>query len=134
MAKLPGVKNLDVKDLDDNKERFVESINDFMSSTYLALNRGLTVQDNLVAQVDELVLYISDSSNPYPTGFAWKFPNAKPIGCSIVYADCTDGTEKVSSALFPRWAFVNGQIVIKGIRGVFTTNNQYLIRFFTFGG
>lgn len=133
MSAIPPVKLLDADMLQNNPSGFVDSLNQFTTGVNNALTNGLTVGDNMSAQVNDLQIFVSNEQLPYPFSFSWGFPGVKPQGCIIVRMDSTDGVESVFSSPSPRWDYNDGRIVIKGIRANLTMNKWYQIRFYTFG-
>lgn len=133
MSKAPAVTQIDLKDWTENPTRIVDNLNSFMRDTGHALARGLTVSENMVAQYDDVTLYISDSAPSYPFSFRWQFPGITPRVCMIGMIDSSDGVESVFSAASPRWAYQSGNIVIHGIRANVTSDKRYRITFKTEG-
>ena len=117
--------------LTSDPDQAAQIINNFISSVTQVFNNGISIDENLAGQTNDITLYISDQQNPYPFSFRWNRGPLVPRACFIVRCRCTDNTLKVLASPFPDWDFVNGAVVVKGIVGNFTVNNSYLFRFIT---
>lgn len=133
MSKPPSTYQIDVRDLEANPSRIFDTLNTHMREVRVALDHGLSIEENLVAQFNEIVLYIADGATPYPFSFAWHFPQARPRSCKIGFMESTDGVESVFTGVDPWWGYNDGNIVIKGLRGNITINKTYRITFETKG-
>lgn len=129
--KIAGIKSVQLKDA-----AMAESgINQHMQTVTAALNNALTFDDNMIAQTNEIVFSSQDFAT-FPVSFNWLYPQKQPLGCIITYIDVTpeEEVEYILSPVSPRWTYVDGKIVIRAIRGVFTPYKFYLARFLTYGG
>ncbi len=136
MAFLPPIKTLDASDAPDAPwaKKLYSAVSQFMTGVVTALSNGLTVQNNMAAQVNDVRLYISDSqtSLSFPFSFNWRFPGNPPQGCIVVRIDATDGSERVLSAVMPRWQYRDGQVMVTALRGHFKADAFFDVRFYTF--
>lgn len=110
MAKLPPVQRLVTEDFSDQKKwigKLLSPINQFMESIYQSLNRGLTLKDNLAADVLETQL-----EGVFPAKIAWTL-KSKPVAVLVGQVELVSGaTVSLSSAVGIRWSY-NGQGVLQ---------------------
>jgi hypothetical protein len=135
VAKLPSVKLLPQSDYKDQPllQKLTSSLNQFIIDVVRALDKGLTVSDNMVAQINEKALFVSDSAGSFPFAFAWQNPSTRPRGCIVVRADTQEGDEGIFSAVQPKWSYNEGRVVIEGLRGDLDADRWYDVTFYTFG-
>lgn len=131
MANLPNSTKITGAMLKDDPEQAAQVMNNFISDVVRIMDNGIALSENLAAQVNDITIYISDSQNPYPFSFRWNTPSLIPKACILVRARCTDNTQKVLSAPFPDYDYVNGQVSIKALIGNFTVGFSYELRFLT---
>lgn len=134
MAKAPSIPLFNKEDLTADPDGFINNLNQAFDDIRLALENGITIRENMAAQIDDITVYISDDAPPYPFGFDWKYKNLQPSGCICVYADSKDGVESIFSAPQPRWYYSTGRIVVLGMRGNMQADKYYNLRFYTFAG
>lgn len=130
MSNLPNSTKITGDMLKNDPDQAAQLINNFISDVVRIFDKGISIQEQLAGQVNEITIYISDSQKPYPFSFRWN-QALPPRACWLVRARCTDNTLQVMSAPFPDWDFVNGQIIIKSLVGNFTVNKSYILRFVT---
>lgn len=110
----------------------IDPVNSFMESTYQALNKNLTFNDNIASFTKEITY---KTVATYPTGqeettFQNQLKTA-PIGVVILQAyDKADYTPAAGPVYVP-WVNDNGVITIGTITGL-AANKTYLIRVVVF--
>lgn len=113
--KLPSIKRLVQEEIDTKTgwlPKLLSPLNSFLESVYQALNKGLTVKDNLDGEVKDIEL---DGTYPYLIKWDRKSP---PKAAWIVYSDTTP-----SAGVFLHWEYtVNGQFSIKAVEGLSPTS------------
>lgn len=136
MAKVPSVRILsfDSPSLDKSVGH---PLNQFVKDVSSALSNGLTVTQNMAAQVNTLTFYLPASGVVPPLSFAWQFPQTPPKGCIIVAADAINlvrSLDPISTGLMPRWTYGGdgGLVRILNIRGTMTVDTRYSVTFHTF--
>ncbi len=125
MARIPPIKRLSTEDFKDQTSwigKLLTPLNEFMSTTVAALNRGLTFSDNLAAQVKTLT--ITASADAYPLKFLCTL-NSRPQGLWIVSVrDHASTPLTLTTAVFADWDYANGQVIINNITGL-TAGRKY---------
>lgn len=129
--KLPTQKKIlreDLKDAPAYVNGIIEPVNSFMESVYQALNKNITLGENIASFLKELI-YTTPST--YPTGVEnVLFQNTlrtRPIG--IFLMQVYDRTTYVPppGPVFIPWVDDNGTLVIYPITGL-EASKTYLIR------
>lgn len=107
MAKLPNIKRLVVEDFPAAERKWLPQLlsplNSFMEAVYAALNRQLTVNDNMAGEVRAVEL-----DGVMPLELAWSL-KTKPR--AVIVGDCyrKDGTElTLVDAVGVRWHYTQG--------------------------
>lgn len=134
MAKLPTLVKLVVEEFKDQKAwigKLLVTINDFMSSVNSALNRSLTIKENLAADMRTVEL---DGALPLKLSWDLKVrPRAVLVG--DVYR--SDGTEiTLVDGVAIRWSFnQSGQLQIDQVVGISpSTSARYKLELVAFTG
>ncbi len=134
MAKLPAINRLVTEDFPDQKKwvgRLLQPLNQFMESVYAGLNKGLTLRDNLAADVLTV-----DVDGAFPVKLAWRL-TAKPIAVLVGDVQRSDGgTFALSGAPGLRWSFnQSAQLQIDEVTGVTpTSTTRYKFTLICFTG
>lgn len=128
---LPTQKKIlreDLKDAPPYVNGIIDPVNTFMESVYQALNKNITLTENISSFIKELN-YITPST--YPSGVAnVAFQNTlrvRPMGVLLMQAyDKADYSAPVGPVYVP-WIETNGAITIYPITGL-AASKTYLIR------
>ena len=127
MARIPSIKRLTTEDFKDQGSwigKLFAPLNDFMASVVVALNKGLTFQDNFSAQVK--VLEFEKDANSFPMSFACTL-TTRAAGLWIVKAEHVAGTpDTLTTAVWADWQYDNGVVTINNISGL-TNGKKYRI-------
>lgn len=117
MSRLPSISKLIVEDFPEQKSwagKLFQPLNTFMEQVYSALNRSLTLKDNMAADI-----ITAELDGQMPLKIAWTLKN-KPT--AVLVGDCyrTDGTAlSLVDPVGVRWSFTqSGQLQIDQILGV----------------
>lgn len=81
MAKLPQINRIrreDIPDAEDWIEKLLTPLNQFMEGVYQALNRGIAFNDNLEANLVDVV-FTTDAAYATPTDFGSSVTFANPL-------------------------------------------------------
>lgn len=126
MANLPTTRRITQEELQGEPEQQIETmvrpINLFFESLYTALNKDLTVQENMDAQVTTVRFKVPED---YPSLDAWVDINFQlemkrtPSGAHVLHLEEVDNLTEVHDQ--PVWAdvkFIPGEASIKYITGV----------------
>jgi hypothetical protein len=135
MAALPPIRNITKEDLRGAPEwiNFLLSpLNQFMNAVYNALDRNLTLGENLAANTVK-VSFKTTSDYDFAT---WQIINlSNPIKdrptCVLIGDIKEKDSEKntiITAAPFPVWDYLNGQIRIKFITGLIA-DKRYNVTF-----
>lgn len=114
-------------------ERLLRPINSFATATVAALSKGLTLDDNVQAQIQELAFTTADPiEETFPKFFSVKTAQ-RPRTVTIGSVENLDDPKAVfSSAVFATWTFASdGQVRIGHVTGL-ATNTKYRLRFVCF--
>lgn len=132
--KLPTSKKISREDLKDAPpwvSGIINPVNSFMETVYQALNKNITLQENINSFIKELP-YITDST--YPVAQNVKFQNVlktKPIGVVVMQAfDKATYTPAIGPVYVP-WIEINNEIIIGSITGL-EASKEYTIRLLIF--
>lgn len=119
--KLPLLTQLDRQDFPDAPDwitKLLYPLQLFMTSVYGALNKQLTLQDNLscVVQQFTIVAGASDTNNTF------SFPCNLGRQIAELNAYCTNADGSYT-AVYPQvsWNYIGGNVVINGIKGLTST-------------
>lgn len=122
MAKLPPLKEIQLSDLPDAPSwvgRLLLTINSFMRNVWQALDKRLTLQDNLDAKIVSILVPGSD-----PTG-SFKNPLTRPAaGVILLQAKSVDIP---SNAVGIVWEQIGNDIEILRVSGL-TTGELYSLK------
>jgi hypothetical protein len=124
MSRLPPLKRLVTEDYEDQRswiEKLLQPLNQFMESVTASLNRSLTFNENLDAQITTVEVTTNASSVVSETYFKVTTRN-RPIGVTVVdVRETVSGlNSSIAGAVFPVWDFVpeSKQIRLKTIYGL----------------
>lgn len=123
MSTLPPISRLITEDFGDQKKwiaRLLQPLNQFMESIYAALNRGLTIKENMSGDI-----IITEVDGTFPVKLAWSL-KSKPIAVNVGDIQRSDGgTFSLSGAPGIRWSYnQNGQLQIDQVTGITPTPAQ----------
>lgn len=114
MAKLPTIKKLIFEEIDQTVKwlpKLLAPTNSFFESVYSALNKGLTVTDNMDGEIREVTL-----DGTYPYKLKWSRKSA-PKAAWIAYSDTTP-----SAGVFLHWEYTaDGMFSIISVEGLTPT-------------
>lgn len=149
MASLPPIKQLQVSDFTTQSSwisPLIYTLNLVFGALYNALNNGITLQANCLAQVNPVSITAAASTYYYsnPTTYATAGPssviswnwtkNTKPIGVSLIQlTDTSSSPAPVTSACTVDFSYSNGTVIINSISGL-TAGKTYSATFVTWGG
>lgn len=126
MARIPVITSLNRQDFPDAPNwitKLLYPLQLFMSTVISALRNQLTLQDNFSCVIRQFTL----TAGATDTDNTFTFP--ANLGRTIVefngYVVNTNGNYPVTYPQFS-WNYINGQVVINGIKGL-TTGNTYQI-------
>lgn len=132
MGSLPPIKRFLTEDFPTQASwigNLLYPLNLFFNTVYSNLNNGLTLSQNMLAQVKT----ISISGSSPTTSFPWKFSSA-PIGVTLVNIVQTDGTPAViTNATTCAWSYAAGVVTINNVTGL-NSAHQYSATFIVWGG
>ena len=132
MGQLPSIKSLGMEDFQSQKNwigKLIDPLNSFMSSLVTNLNKGLTINENMMG--------FTKSFDVMGGGFPIYIPNdlkSKPIAITIgnIYIKATPA-ETIGTAATLEWEYAGSQLKIKNITGL-TNNIKYTVTVVVFGG
>lgn len=134
MAKLPVIRRISREDLKDAPswiERLLYPINLVFDALYIALNKGLTFQENINSTIRELDF---TTESTYISSKAWvpiRFTHGlrtRPYAVLLCQIFENEGvTTPITEPVYVDWIEINGQIVINFITGL-TNDKTYKIR------
>lgn len=137
MAKLPTTKKLLIEDVQPPSEqedwvrRLLWPMNSFMTSVYGALNKDLTLTENIDASIREIE-FETDSAYTSGTWTNLQFPrniNHKTNGVLLLQIyDKSDPYAAIINATSISWLDINGTINITYVAGLANSTN-YFARF-----
>lgn len=107
MSDLPQIRRLLVEDFLEQKEwisKLFIPLNNFMDGTFSALNRGITLRQNMAADIKTVTLNRVPTALDYAS-IAWNIPQ-KPISLHIGRIQRTDNTAVVlAAAVAVQWEY-----------------------------
>ncbi len=133
--KLPAIKRIlreDLKEAPDRVSGIIDPMNSFMQAVYLALNRNITLTENVSSFIREMTYNTPPS---YPSGVdPISFKNElkiKPIGVLVLQIyDKSNYTPAVGPVYVP-WVEDDGDIIISTLTGL-VASKSYLLRLVIF--
>ncbi len=135
--KLPNFKRLFKADFKTEYQELIEklafSINDGFSSVYEALNKKISLQDNIQCTVKDLEVTVDSNGVPKNTTSMTIETTGRVLGTTVLKAE-----NQVNSSVYPSGAvFINftqsdKTIIITHITGL-QADNKYLIKVVAFG-
>lgn len=120
MAQIPPITRLSSEDFKEQAgwiEKLIQPINQYFERTTSALNRSLTVKDNMAG--DQLVV---EFNGTFPVRVAWT-AKAKPASVFVGNTVRSDGTSfTLTAAVQVQWSFNQaGQLQIDAVVGITPT-------------
>lgn len=110
MAKINSTKKLIIEDYPADVrpwlKKMIDPLNRFLEQVYYALVKGLTVSDNLKAQINTVSVAVGQT---YPIKFAWTL-NERPS--AVWVANCSEDSGGTVAAYSIAWVYNNGQIEV----------------------
>lgn len=121
MSTLPPIQRLVVEDFQDQKTwigRLLQPLNQFFESVYSALNKNLTIADNISGDVQTIEL-----DGTFPIKLAWKL-KMRPVALLVGNVYRSDGSSTtLTEAVFLQWNFnQSSQLQIDGVVGITPTD------------
>ena len=115
MSALPPIKRFvledfaGVKEIPDFCSKFFYPLNLFLTSTYSALNNGVTIAANTLGVLTSPIAVTSDANGQATTTVNWKYPQSPPRG--VVVMSCTLAGV---STLIPHhsWTYASGVVTV----------------------
>lgn len=134
MGSLPTIKRFLTEDYPSEASwigTLLYSLNLLLNTVYSNLNNGLTIAQNMQAQVKTLSV---SGLNP-TTSFNWNYPNiGAPIGVSVVQCLQTDAPiSVVTNPVTAAWSYTGGVISINNVTGL-SSAHTYSCTFIVWGG
>ena len=132
--KLPTQKKIlkeDLKDAPSYVDGIINPVNSFMESAYAALNKNLTLTENIASFV-KVLEYRTPST--YPTMDNVEFLNqlkSKPTGVMVMQAYNKDTYIPAAGPVYVPWVENAGSIIIHPITGL-VASKIYVIRLVVF--
>jgi hypothetical protein len=126
--KLPAIVKLSTQDFQDQASwigRLFSILNNFTSSIKSALDNGLTISDNQVAQIRTVAV---NGASPI-VSFAWPFVT-KPVGCLVINCTTASGVPQIIPQI--AFSFSQGLTTVQCIG--LSTSVQYEVTFYVIGG
>lgn len=129
--KLPSQKRIlreDLKDAPDWVSPLIDTLNSFMDTVYIALNKNVTFQENIAAFTKELIY---NTPSTYPSGvdnveFVTQL-KTKATGVWVIQAVDRSTYIPATGPVYAPWVEDNGTIVISPILGL-AADKSYLVR------
>jgi len=133
--KLPTQKVIlreDLKDAPSYVGGIIDPVNSFMQTTYQALNKNITLQENIASFIKEIVY---KTPTTYPAGVEdVSFQNSlrtRPIGVQVMQAYEKTSYVPAGGPVYAPWIEDDGDIIISTITGL-AASKTYVIRFVIF--
>lgn len=133
MGTLPAIKRFLVDDFPDQANwigTLLYPLNLLLNTIYANLNNGLTIAQNMQAQVATLPITGASPS----TTIQWKFSGVgAPIGVQVVNIVLATGSSSANlGAVSCQWNYSAGVITISNITGL-NSSNSYNVTFIVWG-
>lgn len=130
---LPSLTRFLVEDFPDQKDwigKLFSPLNSFLRGVYQLLNKGLTFEENIAAQIHTSAF--NNNTAEFPIIFKYTL-GTSPTGCIVVSASDTSTSPSSLGAVFPTWEYdsVNNQIRITALTGL-VTEHSYKVTFLIF--
>lgn len=137
MSKIPQIKRLVTEDFQEQKSwinKLFLPLNTFMESVFSALNKNLTITDNMAAEV-KVVQFSSVPSFANPLPLSWTL-NRAPTAIVVANAQLVTGANFVlTQAVTVQWAWTATGLQITNLLGVTpTSSNLYNVTLVIFTG
>lgn len=134
MGSLPTIKRFSLDDYPKEEQSWISTLlsplNLLLTTIFSNLNNGLTIAQNMQAQIK--ISSISGASAS--TSIPWNFSKiGAPIGVSIINTVCTSSTTPITAPVTCQWSYSAGTIAISQITGLIS-GNTYNITFIVWGG
>lgn len=129
MGALPPVNRIsreDIKGAPAWVDRMIHILNDFMQGVYSALNKNLSIGDNVIGEFKDFELKAGANADDNTFTFITKVANPKGVVVIAATQDAASYTP-ITSAVWCSWRLGNGQIIIDAITGL-TNGATYKIR------
>lgn len=126
--RLPPIKRFLMEDFQTEASwigRLIIPLNTFMTIMTNGLDNGMTISENMLAQIKT----ISVSGATSQTSFLWPF-QIKPIGCHVIACTKADGTPFQNPGV--TFTFSQGLVQVT-LTGLSPTDN-YFVTFHVIGG
>lgn len=124
MSKISSTKKLILEDFPSEVrpwlKKLIDPLNRFLEQAYFALVQGLTLTDNIKAQVNTLTVYANQT---YPIEYAWKL-NERPS--VVLVGNISESTGASVPAFSLSWTYDNGQVKVT-LNGL-TAASKYTIK------
>jgi len=108
MAKINSTKRIILEEFPSEVrswlKKLVEPLNKFLEQVYYALVNGITIKDNLKAQVNNITI---EAAQTYPVKYSWSL-NERPT--AVMPANIVDTTGAAVSPYSFSWVYNNGQV------------------------
>lgn len=134
--RLPTQKKIlkeDLKGAPGYVDGIIGPVNSFMESTYQALNKNITLQENIASFIKE-ISYNTDAAYPGTPHEIVQFQNTlktKAIGVMVMQVYEKSTYTPALGAVYVPWVEDNGSINIYSITGL-EPSKQYLVRLLIF--
>lgn len=132
MAQLPVIKRFLTEDFPDQKSwigGLFYPLNLLLNTIYSALSNGITLSQNMQAQVKTVPVTGLNASVTFP----YQYSPASPIGCSVINVVQTNSPAvTLRSAVGCLWTYSNG-LVTATVQGL-DLNSSYNVTFVVWGG
>lgn len=135
MGSLPPIKRFLADDYPKEEQSWINTLlyplNLLLNTIYSNLNNGLTIGQNMQAQLNTLPV---TGASP-TTSYQWKFSTAgAPAAVLIGNVVQTNGTSQpITQAVTCSWSYNAGIVSINNVTGL-TKGNSYNVTFMTFIG
>lgn len=134
MGTLPSIKRFAVDDYPDQASwigTLLYPLNLLLNTIYANLNNGITIAQNLQAQVAILPM----AGSAPTTSIQWKFASiGAPLGITVVNVAQSNGSSTTNlGAVSCQWSYSAGTISITNITGL-NSANSYNVTFIVWGG
>ena len=124
MAKINATKKLILEEFPSEVRgwltKLVDPLNRFLEQAYFALVNGLTLTDNLKAQVNDLTIFENQS---YPVKYSWRL-NERPTMILVGQITVSNGTSVPAYSF--SWIYNNG--TVEATFNGLTSSNEYKVK------